>query len=650
MDKVYNVASLGYAKLSPNCQYKSMEERKIAYEESIKDPVAYWDKLAARLLDWFVPYKEVFSGGFEKGDIAWFSDGKLNASFNCLDRHARRTPDKIAIIHEANEPGNATKYTYKEVLEEVCRMANVLKRFGVRKGDCIAIYMPMIPQAAFAMLACARLGAPHSVIFAGFSKDAIRDRVLDAGCQYLICADKGYRGKKVIDLKTIVDDGLATCRDVKNVFMWQREEIEMKLIDERDVILNEEVLKERPYCPCEVMDSEDPLFMLYTSGSTGKPKGVVHTTAGYMLYTMHTVQTVFDLQPNDIFACVADVGWITGHSYIVYGPLAAGTTTLMFESIPTYPNVSRYWAMIEEHKVTQFYTAPTAIRALSKHGPEPVKKHDLSTCRVLGTVGEPINPEAWNWYHTVVGKEKCTIVDTYWQTETGGHMLTPIPGCTNLKAGSATLPFFGVEFALLDGKTGDEIRGNDKEGILCVKKPWPSIARTVYANHQRYLNTYMNPYKGYYFTGDGARRDKDGLYWITGRVDDVVNVSGHRLGTAEIEACLATHPEVAEAACVGIPDDIKGMTIFAYCVPSTKSVKPDFPKTLNQLVRSSIGAFAAPKNILIVPEVPKTRSGKVMRRLLRKIGTQEYAALGDVTTLSNAEAVEEIIRLRKAMK
>jgi len=649
MDKVYNVASLGYAKLSPNCQFKSMEERKIAYEDSIKNPIAYWDKLASRLLDWFVPYREVFSGSFEKGDVAWFSDGKLNATFNCLDRHARRNPDKIAIIHEANEPGNATKYTYKEVLEEVCRMANVLKRYGVRKGDCIAIYMPMIPQAAFAMLACARLGAPHSVIFAGFSKDAIRDRMLDAGCQYLICADKSYRGKKKINLKRIVDDGLATLK-VKNVFMWQRDNDDCKLIDDRDVILNEEVEKERPYCPCEVMDSEDPLFMLYTSGSTGKPKGVVHSTAGYMLYTMHTVQTVFDLQPNDVFACVADVGWITGHSYIVYGPLAAGTTTLMFESTPSYPDASRYWRMIEEHKVTQFYTAPTAIRMLATFGEDPVKKHDLSTVRVLGTVGEPINPEAWSWYHNTVGQQKCTIVDTYWQTETGGHMLTPIPGCTDLKAGSATLPFFGVEFALLDAKSGNEILGNDKEGILVVKKPWPSMARTVYADHQRYLNTYMLPYKGYYFTGDGARRDKDGLYWITGRVDDVVNISGHRLGTAEIEACLATHPEVAEAACVGIPDDVRGMTLFAYCVPSTKSVKADFPKTLNQLVRNSIGPFAAPKKILIVPAVPKTRSGKVMRRLLRKIGTEEYSSLGDVTTLSNSEAVEEIIRLRKAMK
>jgi len=648
---VHTVASLNYAKLSPSCKYHSVHQRQTAYEESIKDPEGYWDKLATRLLDWFVPYREVTSGSFEEGDIAWFTDGKLNATFNCLDRHVRNTPDKIAIIHEANEPGQSTKYTYKEVLKEVCRMANVLKRYGVRKGDCVAIYMPMIPQAAFAMLACARIGAPHSVIFAGFSKDAIRDRVQDANCQYVICADKGYRGKKVIDLKAIVNDGLKSCLEVKNVFMWQRDhEDDCKLVADRDIILNEEVINERPYCPCEVMDSEDPLFLLYTSGSTGKPKGVVHTTAGYLLYTQHTVQTVFDLQPDDVYACVADVGWITGHSYIVYGPLSAGTTTVMFESIPTYPDVSRYWAMVEEHKITQFYTAPTAIRALAKYGSDPVKKHDLSTLRVLGTVGEPINPEAWSWYHSVVGDGRCTIVDTYWQTETGGHMLTPIPGCTDLKPGSATLPFFGLEFVLLDATTGIEIEGNDKEGVLAVKKPWPSMARTVYGNHARYLNTYMLPYKGYYFTGDGAKRDKDGLYWITGRVDDVVNVSGHRLGTAEIEACLATHPEVAEAACVGIPHDIKGQSIFAYCVPNTDEVKEDFPKTLRNLVRNSIGPFASPSNILIVPAVPKTRSGKVMRRLLRKIGTQEYAALGDVTTLSNSEAVQEIIRLRKAMK
>merc|ERR1719320_1123131 len=594
---------------------------------------------------------------------------ETNICYNALDKQVDNGHgDKVAFYWVGNDPNDKGSITYAQLLAEVCKFVNALESRGVKPGDRVALYLPMITELVVAMLAWARIGAVHSIVFGGYSADSLATRILDAGARVLITADGVYRGTKLIKLLEIANSAMSKAADqgcavkthicvshlgrlhTPGDLTKHKESVEAGWVTGRDEWWHAVMKTSNAEHSAVMMDSEAPLFMLYTSGSTGKPKGVLHSTAGYMLYTMHTVQTVFDLQPNDIFACVADVGWITGHSYIVYGPLAAGTTTLMFESIPTYPDVSRYWAMIEEHKVTQFYTAPTAIRALAKHGVEPVKKHDLSTCRVLGTVGEPINPEAWNWYHTIVGQEKCTIVDTYWQTETGGHMLTPIPGCTDLKAGSATLPFFGIEFALLDGGLGNEIHGNDKEGILCVKKPWPSMARTVYANHQRYLDTYMNPYKGYYFTGDGARRDKDGLYWITGRVDDVVNVSGHRLGTAEIEACLATHPEVAEAACVGIPDDIKGQALFVYCVPSTKNVKADFPKTLNQLVRSSIGAFAAPKNILIVPEVPKTRSGKVMRRLLRKIGTEEYAALGDVTTLSNADAVEEIIRLRKAMK
>lgn len=648
--KTYTVDELAYAKRSPNVAHKSMKERLAKYEESIKDPKKYWDNLASRAIDWFAPYRDVQTGTFQKGDVSWFADGKLNVCYNCVDRHARRTPDKVAIIHEGNEEGKAQKFTYKEVLEHVSRMANVLKRHGVKKGDCVAIYMPMIPQLAFAVLACARIGAPHSVIFGGFSKDAIRDRVLDAGCRYLICADEGKRGCKTTPLKKIVDAGLETIDNMVSVLVWKNTGGDVPMKDGRDFVLNDEVEKERPYCPCEVMDSEDPLFLLYTSGSTGKPKGVVHTTAGYLLYTWHTVTTTFDLQPNDIFACVADVGWITGHSYIVYGPLAAGTTTLMFEGVPTYPDCSRYWKMIEEHKITQFYTAPTAIRALAAKGNDFVTKCDRSSCRILGTVGEPINPEAWKWYHEVVGEKKCTIVDTYWQTETGGHMLTPLPGCTDLKPGAATLPFFGIEFALMD-KEGNEIQGNDKSGILVVKKPWPGMARTVYANHTRYLNTYMAPYPGYYLTGDGARRDKDGLYWITGRIDDVVNVAGHRLGTAEIESCLATHPQVAEAACVSMPDDIKGEAIFAYCVPLDESkVGADFADTCRKVVRESIGPFAAPKKTLIVSGVPKTRSGKVMRRLLRKIAAGEYDRLGDVTTLANADIVQDIIKRRKAMK
>jgi len=647
--KKYTVETLGYAARSGNCEFKSMKARFAAHDASVKDPKAYWDKLAKRALDWFVPYREVCSGGFEKGDVAWFADGKLNVSYNCIDRHVRTNPDKVAIIHEGDKPGTSRKFTYKEVLEGTCKIANVLKRYGVKKGDCVAIYMPMIPEAAFAMLACARIGAPHSVIFAGFSKDAIRDRVLDANCKYLICADEGTRGGRITQLKKIVDEGLAQVPNFNTCFMWKHTNNPLvNVIEGRDVILNDEMENERPYCPCEVMDSEDPLFMLYTSGSTGKPKGVVHTQAGYLLYTWHTVKTTFDLQPNDVFCCVADVGWITGHSYIVYGPLCAGTTTVMFESIPTYPNTSRYWDMCETHGVTQFYTAPTAIRLLAKDGSAPVEKHDLSKLRVLGTVGEPINPEAWKWYHEVVGKEKATVVDTYWQTETGGHILTPIPGCTDVKPGSATYPFFGIDFAILD-KDGKEVKGNPAEGVLCIKQPWPGMARTVYANHKRYLNTYMSFAKGYYFTGDGAKRDKDGMYWITGRVDDVVNVAGHRLGTAEIEACLAKHPNIAEAACIGIPDDIKGQAIFAYCVPQGEPGK-DFADSLKKLVRNSIGPFAAPKQYLVVPSVPKTRSGKVMRRILRKIASKEYEALGDVTTLANADVVQTIIKLRKEMK
>jgi len=636
-------------KQSKVAHYKTLEARMEEYRKSISDPKTFWEQFANRSIDWFAPPQQTFSGSFEKGDIAWFLDGKLNVSYNCVDRWARDTPDKVAIIWEGNNPDESKQITYRELLQEVCRMANVLKRYGVRKGDCVAIYMPMIPEAAYAMLACARLGAPHSVIFAGFSKIAIRDRVLDANCQFVITADEGLRAKKVVPLKQTVDEGLAECPDVKTVFVWKRTGSDVNMQEGRDVWLADAMARERPYCPCEVMDSEDILFLLYTSGSTGKPKGVVHTTAGYLCYTMCTHKNVFDLQPDDVYACVADVGWITGHSYIVYGPLANNATTLMFESVPVYPDAGRYWHMVEKHKITQFYTAPTAIRLLMKYDEKHVTKYDRSSLKILGTVGEPINPEVWVWYFNVVGERKCPIVDTWWQTETGGIMITPLPGCTPTKPGSATLPMFGIEPAIMD-KDGNEIKTTEAEGILVIKQPWPSCIRTVFGDHQRMLKTYMTAYPGYYFTGDGCKRDKDGYYWITGRVDDVLNISGHRLGTAEIESAIVEHPDCAEAACVGMPHALKGQCMFAYViVKEGVEMSEQLAKEIRQRVRKDIGAFAAPEEILLVDAVPKTRSGKIMRRILRKIACKEYDSLGDISTLSNSAAVEAIINKRKAM-
>merc|ERR1719219_28979 len=596
-------------------------------------------------------------GTFEVGDIAWFLDGKLNVCYNCVDRWARDTPDKVAIIWEGNSPEEDKKVTYKELLQEVCRMANVLKRYGVRKGDCVAIYMPMIPEAAYAMLACARLGAPHSVIFAGFSKIAIRDRVLDGKCRFVITADEGLRAKKVVPLKKTVDAGLEECPDVQTVFVWKRTGAEVNMKEGRDVWLADAMAAERPYCPCEVMDSEDILFLLYTSGSTGKPKGVVHTTGGYLAYTMATHRYVFDIQPGDVYACVADVGWITGHSYIVYGPLANGATTFMFESVPTYPDAGRYWDMVERHKISVFYTAPTAIRALMKFGDDFVTKYDRSSLKVLGSVGEPINPEPWLWYYKVVGNGECPIVDTYWQTETGGIIITPFPGATDLKPGSATFPFFGIQPALLDKQTGQEIEpdADAKEdemqsGILVIKRSWPGIARTVYGDHQRYLQVYMGNYPGYYETGDGAKRDKDGYYWITGRVDDVLNVAGHRLGSGEIENVVVEHPDIAEAACVGIPDDVKGQAIFVYAICTANAkVTDELKDEIKQNIRQKLGAFCTPKYIMVVKNVPKTRSGKIMRRILRKVACEQYDNLGDVTTLADPSVVKQMIEQRKAL-
>ena len=582
-------------------------------------------------------------GSFEVGDIEWFSGGQLNVSYQCIDRHIAERGDQTAIIFEGDEPDDVRTYTYKELLQEVCKTANTLLAHGVRKGDTVAIYLPMIPDLAFMMLACARIGAVHSVVFAGFSADSLRDRILDAGCKWVVTADEGMRGGRTIPLKRTTDEAVGQCDCVRKVFVYERTGNPLVTHGSRDVHMKTELPKARPFCPAVTMDAEDPLFLLYTSGSTGKPKGVMHTQAGYILYAMLTHKYVFDVRPGDVYACVADCGWITGHSYIVYGPLANGATTLMFESTPMYPDSSRYWDMVQRHKITQFYTAPTAIRALMRFGTDPVKKHDLSSLRVLGSVGEPINPEAWRWYYKEVGQSRCAVVDTYWQTENGGIIVTPLPGATPMKAGSASFPFFGIQLSLMS-KEGQELQGNGVSGMVCVKQPWPSVARTVYGDHQRYLTTYMKPFPGHYFTGDGAYRDLDGYVWITGRVDDVLNVSGHRLGSAEIESVLVEHPSVAESAVIGFPHDTKGEGICCYCtlkegVPETEHLG----KELRAQVRKGIGPFATPDYIVMTPALPKTRSGKIMRRVLRKIIAQETDQLGDITTLADSSVVAELI-------
>ncbi|KAG0004940.1 acetyl-CoA synthetase [Modicella reniformis] len=596
----------------PEPYISSMEQYKEMYRQSLEQPDEFFGKLATELLSWFQPFQTVQHGGLRHGDVAWFVEGQLNASYNCVDRHALATPDKVAIIYEADEPNHSAKITYGELLRQVCQLAGALRAHDIRKGDIVAIYMPMIPEVVIALLACARIGALHSVVFAGFSAEALRDRVHDACSRLVLTADQGRRGGKTIDTKKIE----LPLRASSTIFS-------------------------------ESMNSEDPLFLLYTSGSTGKPKGVMHTTAGYLLGAMATVKYVFDYHPGDIFACMADVGWITGHTYIVYGPLGLGATTVLFESIPTYPNPSRYWEMIAKHKVTQFYTAPTAIRALRRLGDEWVEGHDLSSLRVLGTVGEPINPEAWHWYNNTIGKNRCAIVDTYWQTETGSHIITPLPGAIPTKAGSATVPFFGVELAILDPVNGKEMAGNDVTGVLAVKRPWPSIARTIYGDHRRFFETYLKPYPGYYFTGDGATRDKDGYIWIRGRVDDVINVSGHRLSTAEIESALIMNHAVAEAAVIGASDEVTGQCIYAFvCLKPGSSgghYGHDLTKELVMQVRKLIGPFAAPKRIYLVEDLPKTRSGKLMRRILRKIVAGETDSLGDISTLADPSVVETLI-------
>jgi acetyl-CoA synthetase len=615
------------------------------YQQSITDPDGFWAEQAKAFLSWQKPWDSVSEFDFTEGTARWFDGGQLNVSENCIDRHLSTRGDQTAIIWEGDDPEESKHISYRDLYAAVCRLANVLKDRGVKKGDRVCIYMPMIPEAAYAMLACTRIGAVHSIVFGGFSPDALRDRITDADCQVVITADEGLRGSKTVPLKLNADMALSQCPNVHTCVVVKRTGANIAWNDMVDIWYHDAVAAASPHCRAEAMESEDPLFILYTSGSTGKPKGVLHTTAGYLLQAAMTHKYVFDYQEGDVYWCTADVGWVTGHTYIVYGPLANGATTLMFEGVPTYPNASRCWDVVDKHKVASFYTAPTALRALMGAGNDWVTKTSRKSLRILGTVGEPINPEAWEWYHNVVGEGRCPIVDTWWQTETGAHMLTPLPGATDLKPGSATLPFFGVQPAILDGE-GKEIEG-EGEGSLVIKASWPSQIRSIYGDHQRAIDTYFSTYPGYYFTGDGARRDEDGYYWITGRMDDVLNVSGHRLGTAEIESALVQHPQVAESAVVGYHHDIKGQGIYAYVTLMQGEVPNDnMKKELVALCVKEIGAIARPDLIQWAPGLPKTRSGKIMRRILRKIATNEIDALGDISTLADPSVVDELIENR----
>jgi acetyl-CoA synthetase len=623
---------------------KSMEQYQEMYRRSIEEPEAFWSEQAASL-DWFHPFRFVMDADPEEVDFSWFSGGRLNVCYNCVDRHLATQPEKTAIIWAGDEPGEYRHISFREVKHNVCRIANVLLSLGVKKGDRVCIYLPMVPELAYAMLACARIGAVHSVVFAGFSAESLRGRILDAGCKVVFTANEGLRGGKRIALKATVDNAVEGLSVVEKVLVVRRTEKDVPMQLGRDLWLAEETVKQRSTCPVEWMAAEDPLFILYTSGSTGKPKGVLHTTGGYLLYAAMTHKYVFDIHPEDVWCCAADVGWITGHSYIVYGPLANGTTTVMFESIPTYPDAGRYWRMVDDLKITKFYTAPTAIRAIARLGDEWVKKYKRTSLEILGTVGEPINPEVWMWYHDVVGEGRCPVVDTWWQTETGGILITPLPGATPAKPGSATLPFFGIRPVIVNEK-GEELPGNDVSGNLCLRGTWPGQARTIYGDHRRFQETYFSQYPGLYFTGDGCRRDQDGYYWITGRVDDVLNVSGHRLGTAEIESALVSHDGVAEAAVVGFPHDVKGTGIFAYVHMTPEYESWDEEELVGALkgqVRSAIGAIAVPDRIQVVSGLPKTRSGKIMRRILRKIAAGEYEELGDITTLADPGVVEKLV-------
>ncbi len=624
---------------------KSMEDYERQYRRSLDDPESYWGKQAKRI-DWFHPWHSVFDADYQEIDFAWFSGGRVNACFNCVDRHLEAKGEQTAIIWAADEPGVYRHISYRELKHQVCRLANVLLARGVKKGDRVCIYMPMVPEAAYAMLACARIGAVHSVVFGGFSAESLRDRIVDAACKVVITANEGLRGGRRIPLKSITDKAIEGMSLVETVLVARRTDHEVPMHAGRDFWLDEEMTRQRSTCTVEWMGAEDPLFILYTSGSTGKPKGLLHTTGGYLVYAATTHELVFDYHPGDIYCCAADVGWITGHTYIVYGPLANGATTVMFESTPTYPDAGRYWRMVDDLGINIFYTAPTALRAIAQAGDEPVKRYRRDSLRVLGSVGEPINPEIWRWYHDVVGDARCAVVDTWWQTETGGILISPLPGVTPTKPGSATFPLFGIKPVIVDPEKGTVLEGNEVSGALCLATPWPGQARTVYGDHERFKSTYFTQYPGYYFTGDGCTRDKDGYYWITGRIDDVLNVSGHRLGTAEVESALVAHEAVAEAAVVGYPHKIKGQGIYAYVILNNDysgAKGAELQGALKEQVRTAIGGFAAPDIIHIAAGLPKTRSGKIMRRILRKIASSEYTGLGDVTTLAEPEVVDKLI-------
>ena len=654
-DEVYQPST----SLQERAFINSMEAYHAEYERSIADPEAFWAEKAEEF-HWFKKWNTICSYNYDmdKGPITikWFEGGKTNITYNCLDRHLENKGDQSAIIWEGNSPDEDATLTFRELHEQVCKFANVLKGRGVKKGDRVSIYMPMVPELAVAMLACARIGAVHSIVFGGFSADALADRIVDATCTTVLTCDGIYRGAKPVVMKPLVDEAMASAEEqmgqpVTTCVVLRHhaddEAFVCPMQEGRDVDYAEAMASASADCPPEEMDAEDPLFILYTSGSTGKPKGVQHTVGGYMVYTATTHKYVFDYHDGDIYFCAADIGWITGHSYIIYGPLANGATTMMFGGIPTYPDAERYWQIIEKWQVTQFYTAPTAIRAIAAAGEELPTKYDMASLKILGSVGEPINPEAWRWYYGKAGKERSPIVDTWWQTETGGILITPLPGATPLKPGSATFPFFGVQPVVLEPEKGTEIEGNDVSGVLAMKEPWPGQMRTVYGDHERFENTYFQQYKGYYFTGDGCRRDADGYYWITGRVDDVINVSGHRMGTAEVESALVLHNTVAEAAVVGFPHEIKGEGIYAYVTLNAGEEYTDELKdALKKHVRQVIGPIATPDVIHWAPGLPKTRSGKIMRRILRKISTNEIDQLGDTSTLADPSVVDQLIANR----
>lgn len=626
-----------------NIAHVNAEQYKEWYARSLTHPAEFWGEIAEKFISWSKPWDKVLSGGFEKLDVRWFEGGKLNAAYNCLDRHLETRGDQPAIIWEGDNPNQSIVLTYKDLYERVCRFANVLKKFGIKKGDKVCIYLPMIPEVAVAMLACARIGAIHSVVFGGFSAESLRTRILDADCKLVITANEGIRGHKFIPLKENVDAALRECPNVHHVIVVKRTENLVPLNAERDVWYHDVISQVQGECPVEEMDANDPLFILYTSGSTGKPKGIMHGTGGYLVYAAVTHSYIFDYHKNEVYWCTADVGWITGHTYLIYGPLANGATTLMFEGIPTFPSPSRYWEVIDKHRVNIFYTAPTALRALRREGDKWIKATSRKSLRILGSVGEPINPDAWKWYFHIIGENRCPVVDTWWQTETGGVMISPLPGATQLKPGSATLPFFGIAPAIVDDN-GNEII-DEKMGRLVITKPWPGMMLTVYKDHERFAKSYFNDVPNCYLTGDLAYKDSDGYFWIQGRSDDVIKVSGHRIGTQEVESALIHLPIVAEAAVVGIPDEIKGQSIYAFVTlkagaQPSESIKQDLIKT----VREEIGPIAIPQHIQWAEGLPKTRSGKIMRRILRKIACGETEDLGDLSTLADPSVVDELIK------